>query len=82
MRLSNSTLIIAKHISARYWIADCGPGIGSCMFVCMSVTLLGMQLRLSTCAMATLFVPQVMHVFVCVRLYACAALALQLGLIL
>ena len=27
--------IIAKHISARHWIANCGPGIGSCMYVCM-----------------------------------------------
>ena len=28
---------IAERISARHWIADCGPGIGSCMYVCMYV---------------------------------------------
>ena len=56
--------IIAERISARHWIADCGPGIGSCMYVCMYVRhAFGMQLRISACAMATLFVPQIcMHI--------------------
>ena len=46
--------IIAERISARHWIADCGPGIGSCMYVCMYVRhAFGMQLRLHACAMAT-----------------------------
>ena len=31
-----SHLIIAERISARHWITDCGPGIGSCMYVCPS----------------------------------------------
>ena len=31
------TYVIAKHISARHWIVDCGPGIGSCMYICMYV---------------------------------------------
>ena len=31
--------IITERINARHWIADSGPGIGSCMYVCMSVTL-------------------------------------------
>ena len=31
--------LIAERISARHWIADCGSGIGSCMFahVCLYV---------------------------------------------
>ena len=61
--------IIAERISTRHWIADCGPGIGSCMFVCMSVMLL-------ECAMATLFVPQ-LCMYLCMRLHACMH-ALQL----
>ena len=28
---------IAKRISTRHWIADCGPRIDSCMYVCMYV---------------------------------------------
>ena len=29
-------IIIAELISARHWIVDCGPGIGSCIYVCPS----------------------------------------------
>ena len=31
-----SLVVIAEHISTRQWIADCGPRIGSCMYVCPS----------------------------------------------
>ena len=55
---------IAERISARHWIADCGPEIGRYMYVCMYVHhAFGMQLRISACVMATLFVPQIcMHI--------------------
>ena len=49
-----------------------------CMYVCMYVRhAFGMQLRLSTCAMATLFVLQMIHAYSppCVRvcMHACTA---------
>ena len=74
--------IIAERISARHWIADCGSGIGARQLyhVCMYVRhAFGMQLRLSACAMATLFVPQMIHAYspACVRASACMH-ALQL----
>ena len=57
--------MIAEHISARHWIADYGPGIGSCMYVCMYVChAFGMQLRLGACAMVTL----------CIYLCACVCM--------
>ena len=59
--------IIAERISTRHWITDCGPGIGSCMYVCMYVChAFGIQLRLSACAMATLFVPQICMCAYCI----------------
>ena len=58
------TYVIAKHISARHWIVDCGPGIGSCMYVHHAF---GMQLRLHACAMATRFVFQFAYVSACMR---------------
>ena len=36
-RAVRAVLVIAERISARHWIADCGPGIGSCMFVCLYI---------------------------------------------
>ena len=75
-------LVIAERISARHWITDCGPEIGSCMYVCMYVHhAFGMQLRISACAIATLFVPQIcMHIplLVCVCLHACMHCGLYL----
>ena len=58
---SPSPIFIAERISMRHWITDCGPGIGSCIYVCMYVCMyvrhaFGMQLRVHTCVMATLCV--------------------------
>ena len=79
--------IIAERISARHWIVDGGPRMGSYMFICLYVCMyvchaFEMQLRLSACAMAALFVLRLcMYLCIdsppCVHVSACMH-ALQL----
>ena len=70
--------IIAKRISTRHWVADFGLGMGSCMLVGLYVC----PLRFWNVSRAqhtherdgNSICTANVHVFVCVRLHACAAI--------